>query len=116
MVSVTLTLDPVIQLGREQFHRLCQLNRDVPLERSARGELIVVAPVGGVSGGREADLIADLNLWNRRTGCGLRLGRLVDPRNRQVYVYRQGQAVAAVPLPAVLSGEDVLPGFSLSIG
>ncbi|BAC90411.1 Uma2 family endonuclease [Gloeobacter violaceus] len=187
MVSVTLTLDPVIQLGREQFYQLCRLNRDVQLERSASGELIIVAPVGGVSGGREADLITDLNLWNRevRLGkvfssstifslpgggdrspdaawvrlerwetltaeqqeafpplcpdfvielrsrtdrleplqakmqeyldSGLRLGWLIDPQNRKVYIYRQGQGAAAVPMPVVLSGEEVLPSFSLYV-
>jgi Uma2 family endonuclease len=29
-----------------------------------------MSPVGGVSGNREADLITDLNLWNRQTQLG----------------------------------------------
>jgi Uma2 family endonuclease len=69
MMPVILSLDTV-ELTDEQFWRLCQQNRDWQLERSAKGELIVMPPVGGTSGNREADLITDLNLWNRQTRLG----------------------------------------------
>ena len=69
MMPVILSLDTV-ELTDEQFWRLCQQNRDWQLERSAKGELIVMSPVGGKSGNREADLITDLNVWNRQTGLG----------------------------------------------
>jgi len=45
-------------------------NKDVSMERSPKGELIIMPPVGGESGKREADYIIDLGLWNRRTGLG----------------------------------------------
>lgn len=70
MSAVTLNLDPITRLTREQFYALCQANPDVPLERSAKGELIVVSPVGGVGGSQEADLITDLSIWNRQTQLG----------------------------------------------
>lgn len=44
---------------------------------------------------------------------GLRLGWLINPQQRQVEIYRQGQPVEVMDLPAQLSGEDVLSGFSL---
>ncbi|MDJ0617241.1 MAG: Uma2 family endonuclease [Calothrix sp. MO_192.B10] len=69
MMPVVLNLDTV-NLTDEQFWHLCQVNRDIPLERSAKGELIIMPPVGGTSGNREADLITDLNIWNRQTGLG----------------------------------------------
>ena len=69
MMPVILSLHTV-ELTDEQFWRLCQQNRDFQLERSARGELIVMSPVGGKSGNREADLITDLNIWNRQTRLG----------------------------------------------
>ncbi|MGJ3252222.1 MAG: Uma2 family endonuclease [Elainellaceae cyanobacterium] len=47
---------------------------------------------------------------------GLRLGWLIDPQNNQVEIYRPNQAVEIFPFPAQLSGEDVLPGFSLTVG
>jgi Uma2 family endonuclease len=69
MTAVVLNLDSV-NLTDEQFYRLCLVNPDQPLERSAKGELIVMSPVGGVSGGREADLNGLVWLWNRETGLG----------------------------------------------
>ncbi|MDJ0842714.1 MAG: Uma2 family endonuclease, partial [Crocosphaera sp.] len=69
MTAVILNLDTV-NLTDEQFYRLCQVNQDWQLERTAKGELIVMPPVGGISGNREADFIIDLGLWNRQTKLG----------------------------------------------
>ena len=69
MDTITLKLDTV-NLTDEQFYRLCLVNGDRPLERNAQGDLIVMPPVGGLSGNREANFIADLVFWNRRTGLG----------------------------------------------
>ena len=68
-LPMVLSLDQV-NLTDEQFYRLCQANRDIQLERSAAGALIIMSPVGGKSGNREADLITDLTLWNRKTALG----------------------------------------------
>ena len=71
-----LTYSPVILnlknvgLSDEQFYQLCQANQTWQLEQTAKGELVIMPPVGGVSGNREADLITDLNLWNRQTQRG----------------------------------------------
>lgn len=61
MSPLTLNLDTV-NLSDEQFYHLCQNNRDFSFERNARGELIIMSPVGGDSGKREADLITDLGI------------------------------------------------------
>lgn len=46
---------------------------------------------------------------------GLRLGWLIDPKNRQVEIYRQGQDKQVLEDPTNLSGEDVLWGFVLNL-
>lgn len=46
---------------------------------------------------------------------GLRLGWLINQKDQQVEIYRQGKAVEVVGIPVVLSGEGVLPGFSLAL-
>ncbi|MFM7424531.1 MAG: Uma2 family endonuclease [Elainella sp.] len=68
-MTVVLNLDAV-DLTDEQFYRLCLANPDQSLERSAQGELIVMSPVGGVSGSRESDLNGLVWLWNRQTRLG----------------------------------------------
>jgi Uma2 family endonuclease len=46
---------------------------------------------------------------------GVRLGWLIDPKNRRVEIYRLGQEVEVLESPVSLSGEDVLPGFKLDL-
>jgi Uma2 family endonuclease len=46
---------------------------------------------------------------------GLRLGWLINPKTRQVEIYRPNQAVEVLQSPATLSGEEVLPGFVLDL-
>ncbi|MFN6572263.1 Uma2 family endonuclease [Dendronalium sp. ChiSLP03b] len=186
MTLLTLNLDTV-HLSDEQFYQLCQNNREFQFERTAKGELIIMPPVGGESGNREADLIIDLGIWNRQTDlgftfssstvfklpngadrspdvawiqkerwqaltpeqrrkfppiapdfvielrsatddlemlrdkmreyidAGVQLGWLINPQQQQVEIYHQGQDVEVRNLPTELSGENLLPGFSLSL-
>jgi Uma2 family endonuclease len=46
---------------------------------------------------------------------GLRLGWLINPQDNQVEIYRLGQELEVVSLPALLSGEEILPGFELNL-
>ena len=186
MDTITLDVQP-IDLTDEQFFKLCQANRDLRFERSADGELIIMAPVTGRSGYRNLKLSQQLANWadtndlgvgfDSSTGFklpngadrspdaswvqlerwnalteeqkdsfiplapdfavelrsktdalktlqskmqeyidnGTRLGWLIDPKNRRVEIYRSGQDVEIFESPITLSGEDVLPGFVLSL-
>lgn len=55
------------------------------------------------------------NKMQEYLASGLRLGWLINSKDQQVEIYRQGQEVEVVGIPVVLSGEDVLPGFSLEV-
>ena len=46
---------------------------------------------------------------------GARLGWLIDPLEKQVFVYRPGAPVEHLRDPATLSGEPVLAGFTLEL-
>lgn len=46
---------------------------------------------------------------------GVRLRWLINPQQQRVEVYRLGQEVEVRDLPTELFGEDVLPGFILSL-
>jgi Uma2 family endonuclease len=185
MTAIALNLESIAPLTHEQFYELCMANKDVPMERSPTGELVIMTPLGGLSGSREADYITDLNIWNRNSGlgivfssstvfnlpdggdrspdaawirldrwesltpeqqekfppicpdfvielrsrtdrlkplqqkmqeylhCGLQLGWLINPQDRQVEIYRSGQEAEVLNYPVTLSGENVLPGFEL---
>lgn len=46
---------------------------------------------------------------------GAQLGWLIDPKSKQVEVYRLGQTVEVLENPSTLSGENLLPGFTLTL-
>lgn len=187
MTPLIVNLAPVIDLTDEAFYQLCRNNSDLRFERTAKGELIIMPPVGGEGGKREADLIIDLGTWNRQAQLGVvfsssagfklpnganrspdaawvsqarwdalspeqrrrfpplapdfvielrsetdeletlqakmreyiengvRLGWLLDPKTRQVEIYRPNQMPEILENPDSLSEEDLLPGFVLDL-
>lgn len=73
MTALTLPLKvdlKDVHFTDEQFYQLCINNPELIVERDSKGTLIVMAPVGGDSGNREADYIIDLGTWNRQSGLG----------------------------------------------
>ena len=46
---------------------------------------------------------------------GVKLGWLLDRKNQQALVYRADKSVTQYPNTAILSGEDIVPGFSLPV-
>jgi Uma2 family endonuclease len=186
MTALTLNLDSIAHLTHDQFRELCRENRDIRLELTAKGELIVMPPTGWESGRRNSNLNLDLGLWNRQTGMGVvfdsstgfilpngavrspdaawvsterlvalnpnpegflplapdfvielrsasdrlkplqdkmqeyldngvRLGWLLNPKDRALEIYRMGKGIEVLQSPTEVSGEDVLPGFVLSL-
>jgi Uma2 family endonuclease len=64
----------------------------------------------------ESDDLADTQAKMREyIANGLRLGWLINPKNKQVEIYRQNQEIEVLQSPANLSGENVLPGFILDL-
>ncbi|GBL11037.1 hypothetical protein MSj_02535 [Microcystis aeruginosa Sj] len=59
------------QLSDEQFFQLCQDNRDLRLERNAKGDLIIMPPTGGETGNSNAGITAQLWLWNNLNKLGV---------------------------------------------
>jgi Uma2 family endonuclease len=65
-----LHLRPVIDLTDDQLYEFSQLNRDLRIERNAKGELIIMPPTGGDTGERNAEITMQLRLWAKRDGTG----------------------------------------------
>jgi Uma2 family endonuclease len=53
-----------------QFQDLCDTNRDLRLELTSTGELIVLAPTGWGSSKRNLKLIVQLGIWNEKNQIG----------------------------------------------
>ena len=71
MLNPTVTIPQSFKVTHEQFKELASANRDLRLERTEEGELIIMAPTGSETGKRNTDIIGQLWFWNRRTKLGV---------------------------------------------
>jgi Uma2 family endonuclease len=185
---LVLRLEPVIDMSDEQFFELCQLNRDLRLERTSQGDLVIMPPTGGETGRTNFKLTQVFGNWVDADGTGVgfdsstgftlpngakrspdlawvtrerwealtpqqrrqfpplcpdfvlelrsssdalatvqakmheyldngaRLGWLIDPIEKKVYIYRPQGPVECLDNPQTVSGDPVLPGFVLELG
>jgi Uma2 family endonuclease len=184
----TVTVDAhSLGLTDEQLFQLCQDNRDLRFEMTARGELIIMAPTGSETGRRNARINHRLVSWADEDATGVvfdssagfrlpngarvspdaswilreryeavpselrekfapvcpdfvvelrsrsdqlralqdrmdeyiengaRLGWLIDPIEKKVYVYRQGRELEVLEGPETVSGDPLLRGFTLNL-
>lgn len=74
MNSTTLEIPSYFIVSQEQFELLAIANRDLRLERSPNGELIIMPPTGGTTGKRNAKLITYFVNWNDQ----MQLGEVFD--------------------------------------
>ncbi len=68
--SLVLFMSPVIDMTNDQFFEFCQLNRDLRIERTTEGDLVIMAPAGGETGNRNARLTAFFTMWALNDGTG----------------------------------------------
>jgi Uma2 family endonuclease len=65
---------PVIELTEDQFFEFCQINRELRIERTAEGDLVIMPPEGGESGHRSLLLGMFLAQWALQDGTGVAFG------------------------------------------
>jgi Uma2 family endonuclease len=70
MNALTISLDSILDITDQQFFEICQKNCDLRFERSALGDITIMAPAGSDTGMRNSDFNADLVIWNRRKKLG----------------------------------------------
>jgi len=61
---------PAIEMDDEQFFQFCQLNRDLQIERSAEGDILIMTPEAGSSGRGSMRVGALFDQWADRDGTG----------------------------------------------
>jgi Uma2 family endonuclease len=69
-VTLPNNLELTIDLSDEQFWQLCQNNRDWKFERTASGELVIMAPTGGETGNRNIEIAYQVQGWSRQNNLG----------------------------------------------
>jgi Uma2 family endonuclease len=66
MDTFVLDVRNIFELSDAQFYQLCRQHPDIRFERSAKGELIIMPPTGGISGRRNFSLTGQLWSWVER--------------------------------------------------
>jgi Uma2 family endonuclease len=84
----TLILDPENGLSEEDYLAFCDANPDLRLERTAKGEIVIVPPAGGESDYRCVEVIGQLRDWAKSTRRGKAFGSSVE------FLLRDGAALS----------------------
>ena len=66
-----ISLPAIAPMTREEFYAFCQANRELRIERTAAGEVIVMSPAFSDTGNRNFNLAVQLGIWAEQDGTGL---------------------------------------------
>ncbi len=64
--DVIPVFDLLRNLNDDEFYAFCQVNSDHKFERTANGDLLLVAPTGGQTGLWNSSLTCEVAMWNRQ--------------------------------------------------
>ncbi|HWX42208.1 MAG TPA: Uma2 family endonuclease, partial [Blastocatellia bacterium] len=67
---LVIRLPESLKLSEEDFYQFCQLNRELRIERTARGVIQISPPTGGETGSRSSEINMQLRFWSKRDGTG----------------------------------------------
>lgn len=180
-------IHPVFEMDDDMFAEFCRINRDLRIEMTAGGDVIIMPPTFGRTGNRNFKLTQQVANWADKDGTGVgfdsstlfklpdgarrspdvswvrpeklqqladeqkekflplcpdfvielrsasdglatlqekmreyvkngaQLGWLIDPQQRQVFVYRADNSIEHMDNPKAIASEPVLPGFALDL-
>lgn len=66
-----LRIRPAVPLSDDALFELCRINRDLRIERTAAGEIIITSPTGGETGTRNFTLTGVFAVWVAKDGSGV---------------------------------------------
>lgn len=72
LTSLVINLGPLKRkLSDDEFFEFCRLNRDLRIEMSKEGEMIIMMPTGGEGGHRNYLLTVRIGIWAEADGTGV---------------------------------------------
>ena len=67
----TLFMPTTANFTNDQFYEFCRANRDLRIERSAEGDLVIMPPTGGETSHQNIKLLVFLQIWTEKDGTGV---------------------------------------------
>lgn len=74
ILPMVVQLHPVVEMTDDQFFEFCHINRDLRIERTSRGELVIMSPTGSETDERNFDLTGQLWTWVQQNSLGVGFG------------------------------------------
>ncbi len=68
--SMTINLPTIASMSLAQFYEFCQANRDLRIERTATGDVIIMPPAFSDTGNRNLKISQQLANWADQNGTG----------------------------------------------
>jgi Uma2 family endonuclease len=68
---LTVNFPAIDHLTADQFCEFCQANKDLRIERTAQGKVIVMPPTSADTGNRNVNIAAQLWNWSEQDGTGI---------------------------------------------
>lgn len=68
---LTVNLPAIAPMTHEQFYAFCLANRDLRIERTANGEVVIMPPAFADTGNRNFNIAAQLWNWTEQDGTGI---------------------------------------------
>lgn len=68
---MTVNLPAIAPMTHEQFYEFCLANRDLRIERTASGDVVIMPPAFSDTGNRNFNIAAQLWNWTEQDGTGL---------------------------------------------
>lgn len=65
---------PLMRMSEDEFLEFCTMNKEINLERTADGELLILPKCGGNAGLRHVEITYQLRSWQKRVGLGVAFG------------------------------------------
>jgi len=67
---LVLRTRPAVEMNDAQFFAFCQQNSDLRIERTAKGDLVIMPPTAGDTGNRNFKLAVQFGRWVEQDGSG----------------------------------------------
>ncbi|MCG8361825.1 MAG: Uma2 family endonuclease [Pseudanabaenales cyanobacterium] len=70
-IPLTINLPAIASMTHTQFYEFCLANRDLRIERTASGDVVIMPPVFSDTGNRNFNIAAQLWNWTEQDGTGI---------------------------------------------
>ncbi len=70
-VRLMLNFHPAVHMTDDQFFHFCQINRELRIEKTKQGKVLIMSPTGGETSWRNSELITALNNWAKQDKKGV---------------------------------------------